>query len=156
LGGLQNLFFCAGFQFAGPLAFEEFFQDTVADWEKRTGKTVRLQLATSKDITDAILAVPARAKQVAGIDMRYWQYMPGSPPFAPKGGQNLAFRELIRAAFPRSGGDTPSDTTPLQVYRMVREYHDRYPDKAIVAWNGGAGPIPVLMAGGAQAIMRNP
>ncbi len=156
LGGLRNLFFCAGFQFAGPLAFQEFFQDTVADWEKRTGKTVRLQLATSKDITDAILAAPARAQQVAVIDMRYWQYMPDGSLFAPKGGQNLAFRELIRAAFPKSGGDTPADTTPQQVYRMVREYHDRYPDKAIVAWNGGAGPIPVLMAGGAQAIMRNP
>ena len=38
----------------------------------------------------------------------------------------------------------------------MREYHDKYPDKAIVAWNGGAGPIPVLMAGGAQAMMRNP
>ncbi len=156
LGDLRNLFFNAGFQFAGPLAFQEFFQDTVADWEKRTGKNVRLQLATSKDITDAILAAPARAKQVAVIDMRYWQYMPDGSLFAPKGGQNLAFRELIRAAFPKSGGDTPADTTPQQVYRMVREYHDRYPDKAIVAWNGGAGPIPVLMAGGAQAIMRNP
>jgi hypothetical protein len=55
-----------------------------------------------------------------------------------------------------SSGDTPPDTTPLQVYRQVREYHDRYPDKAIVAWHGGAGPIPVLMAGGAQALMRNP
>ena len=56
----------------------------------------------------------------------------------------------------RTAGDTPPDTTPQQVYRQVREYHDRYPDKAIVAWNGGAGPIPVLMAGGAEALMRNP
>jgi hypothetical protein len=53
-------------------------------------------------------------------------------------------------------GDTPPNTTPEQVYRQVREYHDRYPDKAIVAWNGGAGPIPVLMAGGAEALMLNP
>ena len=30
-----------------------------------------------------------------------------------------------------------------QVYRLVREYHDRYPDKAIVAWNGGAGFVPI-------------
>ena len=156
LGDIRNLFFGLGFQFAGPLAFQEFFQDTVAEWEKRTGKTVRITLTTSKEITDAILASPSRAKQVAVIDMLYWQYRPDGSLFAPRSGQNLAFRELISKEFPRSGGDTPDATTPLEVYRQVREYHDRYPDKAIVAWNGGAGPIPVLMAGGAQAIMRNP
>jgi hypothetical protein len=52
--------------------------------------------------------------------------------------------------------DAPVNTTPLQVYRQVREYHDRYPDKAIVAWHGGTGPVPTLMAGGAQVLTRNP
>jgi len=127
----------------------------VAEWEKRTGRTVRILMATSKDITDAILADPAHARQVAVIDMRYWQYRPDGSLWAPPGGKNLAFRETITQDFGNSG-DTPPDTTPLQVYRQVREYHDRYPDKAIVAWHGGAGPIPVLMAGGAQALMRNP
>jgi hypothetical protein len=155
LSGARNLFFCLGFQFAGPLSFQEFFEDTVAEWEKKTGRAVRIQLATSKDITDAILADPARARQVAVIDMRYWQYRPDGSLWAPPGGKNLAFRETIARDFGRSD-DTPPDTTPLQVYRQVREYHDRYPDKAIVAWHGGAGPIPVLMAGGAQALMRNP
>jgi hypothetical protein len=155
LAGARNLFFCLGFQFAGPLSFQEFFADTVAEWERKTGRTVRLQLATSKDITDAILADPVRARQVAVIDMRYWQYRPDGSLWAPPGGKNLAFREMIARDFGRSD-DTPPDTTPLQVYRQVREYHDRYPDKAIVAWHGGAGPIPVLMAGGAQVLMRNP
>ena len=155
LGDAQNLFFCLGAQFAGPLSFQEFFQDTVAEWEKKTGRTVRIQLATSKDITDAILADPKRARQVAVIDMRYWQYRADGRLWAPQGGKNLAFREMIGRDFGRSD-DTPPNTTPLQVYRQVREYHDRYPEKAIVAWNGGAGPIPVLMAGGAQALMRNP
>ncbi len=149
------MFFNAGFQFAGPLAFQQFFQDTVAEWEKKTGKHVRLQMATAKDTTDAILADPVRSKQIAVIDMRYWQYMKDGKLFAPEGGKNLAFRELIRAAFP-GFSDTPPDTTPLMVYKMVREYHAKYPDKAIVAWNGGAGWIPALMAGGAQVIMRNP
>ena len=155
LGGIQNLFFCLGHQFAGPFAFQEFFQDTVAEWEKKTGRTVRIQLATSKDITDAILADPARSRQVAVIDMRYWQYKPDGSLWAAPGGQNLAFREMIGKDFGRAG-DQPPNTTPYQVYRQVREYHDRYPDKAIVAWHGGAGPVPVLMAGGAQALMRNP
>jgi hypothetical protein len=155
LGGTRNLFFCLGAQFAGPLSFQEFFQDTVAEWEKKTGRTVRIQLATSKDITDAILADPVRARQVAVIDMRYWQYKPDGSLWAPPGGKNLAFREMIARDFGRSD-DAPANTTPLQVYRQVREYHDRYPDKAIVAWHGGTGPIPTLMAGGAQVLMRNP
>lgn len=155
LGPARNLFFSLGAQFAGPLAFQEFFQDTVAEWERKTGRAVRIELATSKDITDAILADPARARQVAAIDMRYWQYRPDGSLWAPQGGRNVAFREAILADFGKSG-DAPPDTTPQQVYRQVREYHDRYPNKAIVAWNGGAGPIPVLMAGGAEALMLNP
>jgi hypothetical protein len=155
LSPARNLFFSLGAQFAGPLSFQQFFQDTVAEWEKKTGRTVRIELATSKDITDAILADPARARQVAMIDMRYWQYRPDGSLWAPPGGKNVAFREAIVTDFGRSG-DTPPDTTPQQVYRQVREYHDRYPDKALVAWNGGAGPIPVLMAGGAEALMLNP
>jgi hypothetical protein len=154
LGASSNLFFSLGAQFAGPLAFQEFFQDTVTEWQRKSGRTVRIQLATSKDITDAILADPVRARQVAVIDMRYWQYRPDGSLWAPQGGRNLAFREQIAADFGK--GDTPADTTPQQVYRQVREYRDRYPDKAIVAWNGGAGPIPVLMAGGAEALMLNP
>jgi hypothetical protein len=156
LSGTRNLFFCLGAQFAGPRSFQEFFQDTVAEWEKQTGRTVRIQLATSKDITDAILANPVRAKQVGVIDMRYWQYRPDGSLWAPPGGKNLAFREAITRDFTRANGDAPPDTTPLQVYRQVREYSDRYPDIAVVAWNSGAGPIPILMAGGAQALMRNP
>jgi hypothetical protein len=156
LGGTRNLFFSLGAQFAGPLSFQEFFQDTAAEWEKKTGRAVRIELATSKDITDAILADPARARQVAVIDMRYWQYRPDGTSWAPPGGKNLAFREAITADFNRGAGDNPPDTTPRQVYRQVREYHDRYPDKAIVAWNSGAGPVPILMAGGAEALMRNP
>lgn len=155
LGKVHNLFFSLGAQFSGPLAFQEFFQDTVAEWEKRTGRTVGVELATSKDITDAILANPERAKQVAVIDMRYWQYKKDGTLWAPEGGKNLAFREMIGRDFGRAG-DQPPDTTPYQVYRQVREYHDKYPKIAIVAWNGGAGPIPVLMAGGAEALMRNP
>ena len=155
LGTARNLFFSLGAQFAGPLSFQQFFQDTVADWERKNGRTVRIELATSKDITDAILADPARAKQVAVIDMRYWQYRPDGSLWAPQGGRNIAFREQVVTDFGKSGDNAP-DTMPQQVYRQVREYHDRYPDKAIVAWNSGAGPIPILMAGGAEALMLNP
>jgi hypothetical protein len=155
LGERPNVVFTLGFQFAGPLAFQQFFLDTVAEWERRNGRRLRVALITSKDITDAVLADPVRSRQVFVIDTRYWQYRPDGKLWAPEGGRNLAFREMITAEFRRSG-DAPPDTTPRQVYRQVREYRDRFPDKAVVAWHSGAGPIPILMAGGAQALMRNP
>jgi hypothetical protein len=145
-----------GFQYAGPLAFQQFFLDIVAQWENANGCTVRLALTTSKDTTDAILADPVRGPMISVIDLRYWQYLPDGTLYAPHGGQNLAFRELSTQRFGKAGGDTAPPTTPEQVYRQVREYRDRYPEKAIVAWHGGCGPIPILMAGGAQAIVSNP
>lgn len=155
LGDQSNVILSLAFQFAGPLAFQEFFLDTVAEWEREHGRPVRIALITSKDITDAILADPARARQIAVIDMRYWQRQADGTLWAPRGDVNRAFREQNTVLFGK-GVDTPPDTTALNVYRGVREYRDRFPDKPIVAWHGGAGPIPVLMAGGAQVLMRNP
>ncbi|KAA6432317.1 DUF6298 domain-containing protein [Rufibacter glacialis] len=149
LGHFDNILFGLSFQYSGPFAFQRFFQETVAEWEQKNNRTVRLVLDTSKNVTDAVLADPALAKQVAVIDMRYWHYLPDGTLWAPEGGKNLAFREM----HPKEFGD---NTTPQQVYRQVREYHTKYPDKAIVAWHSGAGPVPALMAGGAQVIMRNP
>lgn len=155
LGDQTNAVLSLAFQFAGPRAFQEFFLDTVAEWERAHGRRVRLALITSKDITDAILADPVRAGQIAVIDIRYWQRQADGTLWAPRGDVNRAFREQNAVLFGK-GVDTPPDTTALAVYRGVREYRDRFPDKPIIAWHGGAGPIPVLMAGGAQALMRNP
>nr|WP_255709862.1 DUF6298 domain-containing protein [Pontibacter harenae] len=149
LGKYDNIIFGLSFQYSGPVAFQKFFQQTVAEWEQKNNRKVKLVLDTSKNVTDAILSDPELAKQVAVIDMRYWHYLPDGSLWAPEGGRNLAFREM----HPKEFGDP---TTPEQVYRQVREYHNKYPDKAIVAWHSGAGPIPTLMAGGAQVLMRNP
>jgi hypothetical protein len=54
---------------------------------------------------------------------------------------------------PREFGDP---TTPQQIYRQVREYHDKYPDKALVVWHAGAGQIAALMGGAAQVLTQNP
>ncbi len=155
IGDSPNVVFGVAYQFPGPLAFQEFFLDTLAEWEQQSGHHVRIELATSKDITDAILADPVRSKQISVVDLRYWQYRPDGSLWAPPGGTNHAFREMIGKAF---GGtnDFPPATTPQQLYRQVREYHDRFPDKAIVAWNGGVGPAPILFAGGAECLNRNP
>ena len=149
LGDQPNVIFGIAYQYAGPLAFEQFFQDTVREWEESHGKHVRIALTTSKQTTDAILEDPIRSKQIAVVDMRYWEYLPDGTLFAPKAGENHAFRELISQRFP-GYTDTPPSTTPEQVYREVREYRDRYPDKVFMPMEAGAGPIPILMAGAAS------
>lgn len=146
LGDSPNLVVTLGYQFAGPLPFQQFFIDTVADWEKAHGRHIRLVLQTSKAVTDAILADPARAAHVDVIDTRYWQYLEDGRLFAPDGRGKLAFRELRTNAF---GRDAAIPTTAEYVYRQVREYRDRFPGKAVIAGQGGFGPMPVLMAGGA-------
>jgi hypothetical protein len=151
-----NVIHTLAFQFAGPLAFQEFFLDEVAAWQReKPGRRARVALVTSKDVTDAILARLERARLVDVIDMRYWQTLADGTPWAPHGEGTLAFREQNWLTYKRSG-DTPAASASLFVYRQVREYRDRCPGKAIVAWHGGAGAMPVLMAGGAQALMRNP
>ena len=149
LGDMPNVIFGIAYQYAGPLSFEQFFQDTVLEWEQKHGKKIRIILTTGKQSTDAILTDPVRSQQVAVVDMRYWEYQPDGTLFAPKAGENHAFRELISQAFP-GYTDTPPPTTPQQVYREVREYRDRYPDKALMPMEDGAGPIPILMAGAAS------
>ena len=147
-----NVVHTLGFQFAGPLSFQQFFLDTVAEWEASRGKHVHIALNTSKTITDAILADPARAALVDVIDQRYWQYLADGSLFAPDSGGKLAFREQRNTAF---GKDAVPPGTPELVYKQVREYHDRFPNKAIICGHAGQGPIPILMAGGAQPLLAD-
>ncbi len=149
LGDEPNFVLTLGYQFAGPLAFQQFFIDTVAAWEKAHGKRVRIQLQTSKAVTDAILADPVRGPHVDVIDTRYWQYLADGKLFAPDGQGKLAFREIRTNTF---GRDAIMATKAEFVYRQVREYRDAFPGKAVVAGHGGFGPIPVLMAGGASPV----
>lgn len=149
LGDLPNVIFTAAYQFAGPLAFEQFLQDTIAEWEKLHNRQVKIALVTGKNTVDAIMADPVRSKQVSVIDMRYWEYQPDGKLFAPDAGQNRAFRELITDSFP-GYTDTPPPTTAEMVYKEVREYRDKYPNVALLPMEEGAGPVPILMGGGAS------
>jgi hypothetical protein len=144
-----NVIFSMAYQYAGPLAFEQFFQDVAAEWSQKHGKPIRIALITGKNTTDAILADPVRSKQIAVVDMRYWEYRPDGSLWAPDAGQNLAFRKIIQTQFP-GYSDTPPGTTPEQMYRETREYRDKYPDIALMPMENGAGPIPLLMGGAAS------
>ena len=155
LAGYKNIVFNLGYQFVGPLEFQKFFLRTVAAWEKRNHKKIRLEIGTSKDITDAILNDPEFSGMINVVDMRYWQYKPDGSIWAPQSGQNLAFRELNSKLLGK-GVDTPPATTPQLAYKQVREYRDKYPDKAFIAWHNGVGQIPALMGGAAQVYLQNP
>jgi hypothetical protein len=149
LADQPNIVFSMAYQYAGPLEFEQFFQDVAREWEQKHGRKIRIALITSKATTDAILTDPVRSQQVAIVDMRYWEYRPDGTLWAPPSGINRAFREQIQAEFP-GYSDTPPATTPQQVYRAVREYRDKYPNIALMPMEEGAGPMPLLMGGAAS------
>jgi hypothetical protein len=149
LADQPNIIFEMAYQYAGPLEFEQFFQDVAREWEAKHGKHIRIALTTGKQTTDAILADPVRSKQIAIIDMRYWEYRPDGSLFAPPAGENHAFRELITKEFP-GYTDTPPASTAEQMYRETREYRDKYPNIALMPMENGAGPIPLLMGGAAS------
>ena len=86
--------------------------------------------ATSKQTTDAILEDPVRSNRSLLQVRATGEYRPDGTLFAPKAGENHAFR-AIADAFP-GYTNTPPPTTPEQVYREVREYRDRYPNVALM------------------------
>jgi hypothetical protein len=145
---MPDVVFSVATQYAGPLSFEEFFQDTVAEWEKLHNRTVRLELAADKHITDTVLDDPVRSRQIAVVETRYWYYLADGTLYAPEAGKDRAYRDYFTAQFGEPYTNDGPATTPQQAYRLVREYRDRYPNLVILSYENGAGPIPILMGGG--------
>ena len=132
-----------GAEFTGPLHFVQFWLDTISEWEKETGKKAIVGLSTTKDVQDAILTDNKRASVINLVDIRYWHYQTDGTTYAPAGGQNLAPRQHARLLAPKK-------TSFGQLYRAVREYRQKYPDKAVTyaADNYDVLGWAVLMAGG--------
>ncbi|HVW61094.1 MAG TPA: DUF6298 domain-containing protein [Puia sp.] len=135
-----------GAEFTGPLHFVQFWVDNIRAWEQEKGRRETIGLSTTKDVQDAILQDAARAPVIDVIDIRYWYYQQNGQVYAPKGGQNLAPRQHERLLKPKK-------TSPGEVYHAVREYRDRYPDKAVVYSADGCDNYgwAVFMAGGSLA-----
>ncbi|MGN6369798.1 MAG: DUF6298 domain-containing protein [Phycisphaerae bacterium] len=145
LGDNHNVIHVIGEEYSGPLSFMQFWVDTVAQWEKDTGKHPLIGLSCSKDVQDAILADPVRSKTIDVIDMKYWWYTPDDKPYAPKGGEQIA---------PRKAGrywKGSQKRTPESVARQVRDYRDKYPDKAIICSYDNLDGWGVAAAGGSMA-----
>jgi len=112
-------------EFTGPLAFEQFWLDTVGEWENDTGRKPLVALSCPKNVQDAILADPKRRAVVDVICFRYW-WQTDRGLFAPNGGQNLSPRQFERLW----KGGTPSD---LNLAAMAAEYRQKFLDKAVIA-----------------------
>ncbi|MDR2840725.1 MAG: DUF6298 domain-containing protein, partial [Paludibacter sp.] len=112
-------------EYTGPLHFVEFWLDVISEWQKETGIDPLIALSTTKDVQDAILADPVRSKVVDIIDIQYWFYRSDGSAYAPEGGQNLAPRQHARV-------NKPGQPSYQSVLRAVKEYRDKYPDKAVI------------------------
>lgn len=144
----SNVIQLTGAEYTGPLAFVQFWLDTVIEWKRETEKTPLIALSCTKDVQDAILADPVRRKAVDVIDIRYWWYQANGKLYAPEGGKHLAPRQHARRLNPKR----PSFD---QVVRAVREYKNLYPDKAVLYSANGTLGWAVLMGGGSIPDLRN-
>ncbi|MBK0370891.1 DUF6298 domain-containing protein [Flavobacterium agrisoli] len=130
-------------EYTGPLSFMEFWIDVIANYEKANKNESKIALSATKDVQDAILNDASRAKIVDVIDIRYWYYKEDGSLYAPEGGKNLAPRQHARKM--KTGKETLEQT-----YRAVREYREKYPEKAVIYSTMGSPRFgwAVLMAGG--------
>jgi hypothetical protein len=142
LGGHPNVVVFNGEEYTGPLEFLRFWLDTVAEWERETGRDVLIGLSATKDVQDTILADPVRRPAVSVIELKYWWYTADWTLYAPEGGKNLAPRQQLRE------WKGPKKRSVEQTARQVREYRDRYPDKAVLFTGEPDDGWAVLAAGG--------
>ncbi|MDE6358600.1 MAG: pectate lyase, partial [Duncaniella sp.] len=110
-------------EYTGPLHFTEFWLDVIDEWQKETGKNVKVALSATKDVQDAILANPKYKDVVDIIDIRYWHYKTDGL-YAPEGGKNLAPRQHARKM---KVGKVTFD----EAYKAVSEYRTKYHDNAV-------------------------
>jgi len=128
-------------EYTGPLHFTRFWLGTIARWAAEKGRHPLVALSCTKDAQDSILADGTYSKTVDIIDIRYWHYNTQGL-WAAEAGKNMAPRQWTRKM---KVGKTGFE----EVYRAVREYRQRYPDKAVIySAQGASNGWAVLMAGG--------
>lgn len=147
----SNVIQSIGAEYTGPLHFVEFWLDVIAEWEKENGRKALVALSTTKDVQDAILSDKDRSALVDIIDIRYWHYRKDGSLYSPDGGVNLAPRQHARLV-------APGSLSFESVYRAVKEYKDKYPDKVITYSESLPDELnwAVLMAGGSMAKIPRP
>ena len=51
----RNVVFLTSLEYTGPLAFVQFWFETILEWERRSGRKVHIGLGATKDVLDAML-----------------------------------------------------------------------------------------------------
>ena len=124
LGEFPNVVHLVSMQYTGGLEFVRFWIDTIKAWEARNGKKVHISLGATKDVQDAVLLDPVRSKYIRSINLQYWWYRSNGTLFSPPSAQEIDGRY--------SSGFESALTSSQQIYRQVREYREKYPDKALL------------------------
>lgn len=118
-------------EYTGPLHFMQFWVDVTKDWETHHDNKALIGLSATKDVQDAILQDRARGDVIDVIAIKYWYYKENGEVYAPEGGKNLAPRQHARKM--KTGKESNSS-----VYRAVKEYRNRFPEKAVIYSTPGA------------------
>jgi len=146
LGGFSNVIFSLSEEYTGPASFVKFWLDVIIQWQREKGRHVHIALGGCKDVIDSILAEPKYCRMISSVDLRYWWYQPDGTLYAPQGGKQVPGRYVSRGA---------AATTPEQIYRQVKEYRLRYPDKAILhQMEASRQQTWAFLAGGGSLLIR--
>ncbi len=140
----RNVVFLTGREYTGPLAYMQFWFETILEWERHSGRKVHIGLGATRDVVDAMLQDSRYGPRIGTIDLRYWHYKSDGTLYAPLGGKEVPGRYIGQSSL----------MTPVQVYRQVKEYRMRYPDKAVIHSISGDQPqtMAFLMAGGSLLV----
>lgn len=146
----ENVIHSISDEYTGPLHFVQFWFDVIEEWQKENGRDLKIALSVTKDVQDSILNDTQRASLVDLIDIRYWHPRLNDVDYAPLGGKNMAPRQFTRKM---KVGKTSYD----DAYRAVREYRERYPDKAVTFYAQNYPDLAwaVFMAGGSCPVLIN-
>jgi len=159
LGRSPNVVFGLDREYSGPLAFVQFWLDSIAEWEKENLRRVFICLEVPRDQMDAILADPVRGPMITAIDFHHWFYRPDGSLYTITGGLNKAPREqsvgivaeadlqrlreantnptwaganiVSSPAFQKLTSTIRQGSAAMR-YRAWREYRDAYPALVIV------------------------
>ncbi|MBF0432611.1 MAG: T9SS type A sorting domain-containing protein [Fibrobacteria bacterium] len=121
LGDYHNVVHLVSEEYTGGKAFIKYWLNTVRSWEEETGKKVKVGLNGTKDVLDAL----KDEEDIFMLDLRYFWYEANGNLYAPQGGTEVPGRYV-------SGGTAAGSTSPEQVYRQIKEYRGKHPNKALL------------------------
>lgn len=143
LGDYTNVVHLLSQEYTGPASFARFWLEVIDEWQREKGKRILVGLGGTKDVLDELAGDP----RVSVLDLRYWWYQPDGSLYAPKGGTQVPGRYV--------SGTAAARTTPLSIYRQVREHRMRYPEKGLIHQiNASRQQTWAFLMGGGSMLVR--